>query len=296
MRRMIDAHDAKARETGARIVHTCGFDSIPSDLGVLMMQEYMRAQHDGHCGSIRYYLVHVRGGFSGGTVASLLQARGEAAADRTTRRVMANPYALDPDPKQGGPDGRDRMNVRFSRELGKWTGPFLMASINTRVVRRSNALLGHPRGRDFRYSEAMSFGRGARGMLAAAGFTAGLGAFFCATRVPPLRRFLEKRVLPAPGEGPSAEARERGSFTVRLFGEGLSRRTGNTVRLQGTVAAKGDPGAAATARMLAESALCLALDDVPAEGGVHTPASSMGMRLVHRLRRAGMTFEVKELA
>jgi short subunit dehydrogenase-like uncharacterized protein len=295
MRRMIDAHHARARETGARIVHTCGFDSIPSDLGVLMLQEHMREHHGGHCDRVRYYVMRMLGGASGGTVASLLQAVDETAADRSVLRVLGNPHALSPEPRRGTPEERDQLGVRYSEEIGRWTGPFVMAAVNTRVVRRSNALLGYPWGRDFLYSEVWAFAPGVKGMLLASGMTVGLGAFLVAMRVPPVRRLLEKRVLPAPGEGPSAEQRERGYFEVRLIGEGASPRTGRTVRLEGTVAAQGDPGYAATSRMLAESALCLAFDEVPSEGGVLTPASSMGLRLVERLRRAGMTFEAREV-
>ncbi|HSP78791.1 MAG TPA: saccharopine dehydrogenase NADP-binding domain-containing protein, partial [Myxococcaceae bacterium] len=164
IRRMIDAHHEQARETGARIVHTCGFDSIPSDLGVLMLQEYMREQHGGHCSSVHYYLTRGRGGVSGGTVASLLQAVEESTADRSVRRILGNPHALDPEPRRGTPEEKDQMGVRYSEELGQWTGPFVMASVNTRVVRRSNALLGYPWGRDFLYSETPGLGSGVKGM------------------------------------------------------------------------------------------------------------------------------------
>jgi short subunit dehydrogenase-like uncharacterized protein len=294
MRKMIDAHHAQARESGARIVHTCGFDSIPSDLGVLMLQEYMREQHGSPCGRVRLYVTKMRGGFSGGTVASALQTMDDVQADPSLRRVLGNPHGLDPEPGRSRPEEKDQLGVRYSEELGQWTGPFMMSGVNTRVVRRSNALLGHPWGRDFLYSEVSAYGPGPRGLLTASGVTAGLGAFMALSSVPALRRQLERRVLPAPGEGPSAEERERGFFEMRLVGEGTSARTGRPVTLEGKVAASGDPGYAATARMLSEAALCLAFDDLPAEGGVLTPATSMGMRLVERLRRGGMTFDVKE--
>nr|AYM53421.1 saccharopine dehydrogenase [Melittangium lichenicola] len=296
MRRMIDAHDAQARESGARIVHTCGFDSIPSDLGTLMLQEHMRAQHGGHCDRVRMYVTKASGGVSGGTISSALRMLEEVEQDPSLRRVLANAHALDPEPKQlpRRPEERDQMGVRYSEELGRWTGPFFMASVNTRVVRRSNALLGHPWGKDFLYSEAMSFAPGVRGLAVASGFTAALGAFFAAASVAPVRKQLEQRVLPAPGTGPSEEQRENGSFAMKFFSEGLAPQSGRRVKLEGKVAAKGDPGYAATARMLAESALCLAFDDVPSAGGVLTPASGMGTRLIERLRKAGMTFEVHE--
>ncbi|MBM7113289.1 saccharopine dehydrogenase family protein [Archangium primigenium] len=292
MRRMIDAHHTQARESGARIVHTCGFDSIPSDLGVLMMQEAMRERHGSHLDQVRYYTVKMSGGVSGGTAASMTQMFDELEKDPSLRRVMGNPHALDPEPRRGRPEERDQMGLRYSEELGQWTGPFFMASVNTRVVRRSNALLGYPWGKDFLYSEASAFGRGVKGLLTASGMVAGLGAFFGVASVPALRRQLEKHVLPAPGEGPTPEQREKGYFVVKLLGEGTSQ-AGARVRLEGKVAAKGDPGYAATSRMLAEAALCLAFDDVKAEGGVLTPASSMGTTLIERLRRAGMTFDVQ---
>jgi short subunit dehydrogenase-like uncharacterized protein len=292
MRKMIDAHHAQARESGARIVHTCGFDSIPSDLGALMLQEYMREHHASHCDRIRFFVTKMRGGLSGGTAASALQTMDDIQADPSLRRVLGNPHGLDPEPRRGRPEERDQMGVRYSQELGRWTGPFFMAPVNTRVVRRSNALLGYPWGQDFLYSEAASFARGPKGLLTAATVAGGLGAFFLAASVPVVRRQLEKRVLPAPGTGPSAEEREHGCFEILLLGDGKSQK-GDSVKLEGKVAAQGDPGYAATARMLSESALCLAFDPIPTEGGVLTPATSMGMKLVERLRRAGMTFEVK---
>ncbi|QQR41896.1 saccharopine dehydrogenase NADP-binding domain-containing protein [Myxococcus xanthus] len=296
MRRMIDAHHEQARQSGARIVHTCGFDSIPSDLGVLMMQEHMREHHGGHLDAVRLYMGPMRGGASGGTAASMVQAMEEASTDRSVRRIMAHPHALDPVPGRWRPESKDALGVHYSQELGQWTGPFFMATVNTRVVRRSNALLGHPWGENFRYAEVASYGAGPKGLLRATGVTAGLGGVVAAMQVKPLRTLLEKKVLPAPGEGPSLEAREKGFFVAQLRGEGTSPRTGKQVRLKGKVAAQGDPGYAATSRMLAESALCLALDDTPTTGGVLTPASAMGMRLVERLRRAGMTFQVEELS
>jgi short subunit dehydrogenase-like uncharacterized protein len=297
MRRMIDAHHEQARASGARLVHTCGFDSIPSDLGTLMMQEHMREKHGGHLGSVRLYMGPTRGGASGGTVASVMQAMEEVAVDRSVRRVLVNPHALDPDPRQPrNPAERDLATVRYSQELGQWTGPFVMASVNTRVVRRSHALLGYPWGRDFLYTEVASYGTGVKGLTRATSMTAGLGGFFVALQVKPLRKLLESKVLPAPGQGPTVEERERGFFVAQLLGEGTSPRTGREVKLKGKVAAKGDPGYAATARMLSEAALSLAFDANPTQGGVLTPASCMGMRLVERLRKAGMTFEVQELA
>jgi short subunit dehydrogenase-like uncharacterized protein len=167
-----------------------------------------------------------------------------------------------------------------------------MAAINTRIVRRTNALLGYAYGRDFRYSEAMSFAPGPKGLLQAAAVTAGTAGMAAALVAPPLRKMV-RRFLPAAGEGPSRAERESGYFTSRLYGSFVAR--GQTVKLVGTVKGTSDPGYGETAKMISESALCLLVDpSIRQQGGVLTPASCMGMQLVGRLRHAGMTFEVRE--
>ena len=186
------------------------------------------------------------------------------------------------------------MGVRFDRDSGRWTGPFVMAAINTRIVRRSNAMLDYAYGKDFRYDEAMSFGPGAKGFLQATALTVGLAGFAGAVSVAPLRALLEAKVLPAPGQGPSKADREAGFFTSRLYGD-VTTKDGRTVKLLGTVKGQQDPGYGETAKMISESAFSLLRDaGIRQEGGVLTPASCMGMPLVERLKRAGMTFEVKE--
>jgi short subunit dehydrogenase-like uncharacterized protein len=179
------------------------------------------------------------------------------------------------------------MGVRYDEDLGMWVGPFVMAAINTRVVRRSNALMGYPYGRKFRYSEQMSFGSGPKAAITAGAVAAGMAAFVGGASVKPIRSLLQKTVLPDPGEGPSREDRERGFFVVRLLGK---TRAGQELR--GRVEGQNDPGYGETAKMLSESALCLARADLTAKGGIRTPASTMGMALVERLRDAGMVFRV----
>jgi short subunit dehydrogenase-like uncharacterized protein len=290
VRAMIDAHHERARATGARIVHCCGYDSIPSDLGTLMLQDLAREAFESRCVEVKCFAGEQKGGMSGGTAASIVEIAEEASRDAGVRRLMMDPYALDPRRGERGPDGRDQMGVRWDADLAMWTGPFLMAAINGRVVRRTNAMLGYAWGRDFRYREAMSFGKGPRGLLLAAGVSAGTAAGFAAMAIGPLRRMVAGRFLPAPGEGPSKEVRENGFFVTRLVGT-LSDRAR---KLRGTVRGTSDPGYGETAKMLSESAVCLALDGdgIRREGGVLTPASCMGMRLVQRLRDAGMTFDV----
>lgn len=290
VRAAIDEHHARAVETGARIVCCCGYDSIPSDLGVFMLHQ--RARSLGlTLGRVKYFAGESRGGFSGGTVASMLNLFELAAGDPSLRRTMANPHALDPDGH--GPDGRDQTDVRYDRDLGQWTAPFVMAAVNTRVVRRSNALLGDAYGPGFRYAEAMSFGPGPKGFALSAAVTVGLGAFVGAVMVPPLRKVLAERVLPSPGEGPSKAARDNGFFVSRLVAETVG---GTPSTLRGRVEGRSDPGYGETAKMLGESALCLARDaaELPPGGGVLTPASAMGARLLERLRAAGMTFTVQD--
>jgi short subunit dehydrogenase-like uncharacterized protein len=289
IRRMIDRHHDEAGRSGARIVHCCGFDSVPSDLGTLMLVTAAE-ERGGRLREVKLFAGESRGGFSGGTVASMMNVMDEAK-DPAVRRILGDPYALYPTDAPRGEDGPDQRGVRFDPDLGMWTGPFIMASVNTRVVRRSNALLGFRYGRDFHYSEATSTGRGPAGLARAAALAGGLGAFAGAMALGPTRKLIGKK-LPVPGEGPSQETRERGYFVIRLVGKGEA--DGHPLELRGRVEGTQDPGYGETAKMLGEAALCLAVDgpELGAPGGVRTPASTMGMRLVERLRNAGMVFDV----
>ena len=295
VRKMIDAHHTRAEASGARIVHCCGFDSIPSDLGTFMVETAMRERHGRPARVVR--CLQASNGFavSGGTVASMLESAREATTDRDVRRVLADPYSLVPGGERSR-DQRDQLGVRWDPDFDQWSGPFALATTNSRVVMRSNALLGYAYGRDFRYGEAMSAGKGARGWLQATGMAVGTVAFFTAAAIPPTRWLLEKTVLPAPGDGPSKEARERGRFTTRFvaIADGDGERPGTT-RLFGAVHGMQDPGYGETAKMLSEAALCLALDErVPKRGGILTPAACMGGPLIERLRAAGMKLETTE--
>ena len=288
IRQMIDAHHELATRTGARIVHCCGFDSIPSDLGVAVLQREMTERFGGPADDVVSLFGETRGQIGGGTAATML-ATLDAARDPAVRRVLADPYALDPAPRVGGPDGRDATGLGYEKRLGLLTAPFVMASINTRIVRRTNAILGYPYGRDFHYREVMSLPRSARGVARGIGMMAGLGGMVVAARSRRLRPLLEKR-LPKPGEGPSAEVRARGHFIVRILGEHVE--SGD--RRLAIVSDKLDPGHGSTAKMLGESVLCLAFDPLPSPGGVLTPAAAMGWTLVERLRGAGMQLEVTD--
>ncbi|MDP3570435.1 MAG: saccharopine dehydrogenase, partial [Archangium sp.] len=275
-----------AKTTGARIVHTCGFDSIPSDLGVLALTEAM-----GPLVKATYVVEILKGGFSGGTVASALNGLDEAKTDKTKRRALTDPYALSPDranePKLG--DERDLSTFRFDDFTGQWIAPFIMASVNTRVVRRSNALQGYAYGKQLRYAEVTGLKRGPAAAVKAAVMTAGLGAFVGSLMFGPTRKLVESW-LPKPGEGPSEETRKAGFLRVRIFGE-AENGTRKTVLIEG----KGDPGYQLTSLLLGESALCLARDEakLPNVAGVLTPATAMGRVLTDRLVAAGMVFRIE---
>jgi len=289
MRESIDRCHPAAAASGARIVHACGFDSIPSDLGVLLLHGAAAADGAGELEDVTFVLSAMRGGFSGGTLASMRGQLDEVRGGRSLLAVVKDPYALSPD-RAAEPDlGRqgDLQTVTRDDELG-WLAPFVMASINTRVVRRSNALQGWAYGRRFRYREVMSVGDGPLAPVKGAGVVAGLGGLVAGLSFGPTRAVLD-RVLPSPGDGPGEAARRKGFFRIDLHA-----RTSGGRRYRARVAAQGDPGYAATAVMFGETALCLALDGgrLPGGGGVLTPATAMGSVLVERLRGAGQTYEV----
>lgn len=286
VRAMIDQYHDEAKKTGARIVHCCGFDSIPSDLGALMVQNAYKERYGRYANEVKMAVGRMSGAFSGGTFASMLNIVEEMGRDPSLRKVLGDPYALNPKGVRG-PDKGDQNGVRHDEHVG-WTAPFVMAAINTRVVRRSHALMGQPWGDDFRYSEVMSTGKGAKGFARAAAVAGAIGGFVAGIALPLTRPLLVKR-LPAPGEGPSPEERKRGRYEIHH----VAIADGQVLR--GRVADDRDPGYGSTAVMLSESALCLTLegDRLQTEGGILTPAAAMGPHLIERLRNAGLTFAVE---
>jgi short subunit dehydrogenase-like uncharacterized protein len=289
MRRMIDEHSVSARASGARLVHSCGFDSIPSDLGVLFVHNAMRDRAEDNCAYIKYRAAAFKGGFSGGTVASMMHMMEQAQRDPTLRVLLAKPYALNPAESPGGLDGPDINSPRFDADFDSYVAPFVMSGINTRIVRRSNALLQHRYGHEFRYDEATLMGAGGSGFAKALASAMGTGAMTGASAVGPLRRLLQ-RVLPKPGEGPTVEQQEAGYFRIELFARALGD---HKIAVRAEVEGDRDPGYGSTAKMLAQSAICLARDDIEVAGGFWTPASAMGELLIERLhQRAGVTFKL----
>ena len=292
--RQIQAHHENARAKGTRIVHCCGFDSIPSDLGTLALQDEAIARHGRPCAYVNFYLVGARGGFSGGTAASMVETLQEAREDRQVRRVLRDPFSLASKASALRPKQREQSGVRWAPDLGAWTGPFIMAPVNERVVRRTNMLLGQRYGENFRYAEAQATGSGPAGWVKASGLTAGYVGFLGAMSFGPSRQLVERFVLPDAGEGPSAEQMDRGFFKIKLLGH--LEREGREPELRAEVSLGLDPGYKGTALMLSEAACCLALSarQLESEGGVMTPGSAMGHALLERLRDAGMTIEVKD--
>ena len=289
MRDTIDRFDATARESGARVVHTCGFDSIPSDMGVLLLHEAA-----GELEETTLVVRRVKGGVSGGTIDSMRDTVDQVRADRSLLKLLMDPYALSPD-RGAEPDlgsEKDLRGPEYSDDLGTWFGPFVMAPVNTRVVRRSNALQDWSYGRRFRYREVMAFGDGITGRLRALGVAGAVGGLAAGLAIPPTR-FVLDRMLPDPGQGPKEELVRKGFFEIEIHA-----RTPSGERWVCHVAAQGDPGYGATSVMLGESALCLALDGdrLPDRAGVLTPAAAMGTALADRLRAAGQTLEVTRVS
>lgn len=292
IKRMIDKYEDTAKASGARIVHCCGFDSLPSDLGVYFLQQTAEARFGAPCTRVKMRVKAMRGNFSGGTVASLTNVAKEVRRDPALRRELANPYSICP---AGYKPELRQPNVKapeYDRDAKAWAAPFVMAAINTRVVQRSNALSNQAYGADFSYDEALLTGRGTRGRLTAYAVTAALGGFMLGTSIAPSRALLKRFVLPKPGEGPSPEAQEKGFFDIRFFGH-----TAAGEALAVKVTGDRDPGYGSTSKMLGEAAACLALDTdrQTYPGGFWTPATLFDGRLIERLEHnAGVTFSVVE--
>jgi short subunit dehydrogenase-like uncharacterized protein len=290
IRRMLSRYEDTARKSGARIVHCCGFDSIPSDLGVFFLQRESMRRFGEPCTRVKMRVKAIRGGVSGGTVASIMNIVKEAATDPQLRKELANPYSLCPGgyaPLVRQPDVRF---AEYDSDFEAWVAPFIMSAINTRIVQRTNALTKQAYGAGFRYDEAMLAGRGLRGRMTALGIAAGLAGFMVAGAIGPARRALERFVLPAPGSGPSPEAQQQGFYDLRFLG-----RTDDGRSIMVKVTGDRDAGYGSTSKMLAQAATFLARDLPKAEkpGGFWTPATIFGDRLIERLEKhSGIAFTV----
>ncbi len=288
IKKMLNRYESDAKASGARIVHCTGFDSIPSDLGVHFLQREAKKQLGRTCQEVKMRIKNMRGEASGGTIATALNIAKEIKKDPQVKRDLVNPYALCP-PDHGFKARQPNIKVDFDPTFKKWFGPFFMASINTRIVHRSNALSNNAYGDDFIYSEGMMTGPGFKGKLRARSIYWGLGAFFAGASIGPIRAFLARFVLPKPGEGPSKEAQQQGFYDFRFVGT-----TAQGQQLMTQVHGDMDPGYGSTAKIMAQAAACLAFD-VPADtaGGFWTTATLLGDPLIERLENhAGLTFKV----
>jgi short subunit dehydrogenase-like uncharacterized protein len=317
---MIMRYEREAQLSGARIVHCCGFDSIPSDLGVWHLQQAAIKRFGEPCKNVNMRVMTMKGGASGGTVASLVNVVKAASGSAELRKQLKDPYSL------CGPHYAPKLKleeVRFAsydRNFRTWVGPFVMAAINTRIVLRTFALVGPQYGEGFAYDEAMMTGPGPLGRLSAIALAGSIAGFVMGVALPPTRWALAKFVLPKPGEGPSRAAQKNGSFDLRFAG-----KTPGGKLMISKVSGDRDPGYGSTAKMLSEAAICLALDRekkmplLPANsvghelrpkgiranparaawaeqpGGFWTPAALFGDALIERLEaKAGLNFKILE--
>ena len=272
MHKMIADHSAAAEKSGARIIFSCGFDSIPFDLGVLFLQNYAKETLGSTVSRVKGRVRSMKGTFSGGTLASFRATMAAAGKDRNLIGVLRNPFSLTP-----GFEGADQPlgnKPEFDTSIDTWVAPFVMASINTKNIHRSNMLMGHMYGEDFVYDEMLVTGSGDRGEAVA-------------------KAVAEDNSMAndprKPGEGPSKEERETGFYDVLMVGE---HSDGRSVRI--SVKGDKDPGYGSTSKMIAESAVCLVKNPDLASGGIWTPAPAMGEKLIERLEaHAGLTFAVE---
>jgi len=287
MRQMIDKHQEAAQANGVKIVHSCGFDSIPSDMGVYFIQREAKAQKGQRAKKISMRVAAMKGGLSGGTYASLSKVMEQAQQDKSIYKVLTNPYGLNPTDQQEGEDRPDLMSVVFDKTSQSYVGPFIMAGINTKVVRRSNVLSNYSYGKDFQYDEATLSGKGFKGKMR--GILAAIPLMFMTAKPKSVLKSIANKLLPKPGEGPNKEQRENGFYNLRFY---VTLEDGSSA--MGKVTGDKDPGYGSTSKMLGETAVCLAVDELPKISGVLTPSVAMGDALLQRLEQSsGLTFSFK---
>ena len=285
MYKMINCYHEEAKINGSKIVHACGFDSIPSDMGVYFIQKEAKSRRGGIAQKIKMRVAAISGAISGGTYASLSQVLEEAQKDKMVYKILTNPYSLNPENEQFGEDNLDLKNVIFDQASQSWIGPFVMASINTKVVRRSNFLNNYAYGKSFRYDEGTIFGKGFFGRIKGILSTILIGLFMSAKHGTLLKKGLDF-LLPIPGEGPTKRKMEQGFFNLRFY---ITLDDGSVAFAK--VTGDMDPGYGSSSKMLAESAVCLAKDKLSNTSGVLTPSVAMGDSLLKRLEKnAGLTF------
>ena len=280
IRKMIDLYHDKAIDNNVKIVNSCGYDSIPSDMGVYFINKNLSKKNL----KIKMRVTGTKGGYSGGTYASMQNIIKEASLDREVRKSLTNPYGLNPVGEQKGNDKRDLSSVVYDSEIKSWIAPFLMAGINTRIVRRSNALSKYKYGKGFKYDESIMTGQGIKGRLN--GIMLSIPLIFLAAKPGSLLNKISSFFVPKPGDGPNKKERESGYFSSRFF---VFDEESNASVFK--VTGDRDPGYGSTSKMLAESAVCIAKDNLEAKFGVLTPSYAMGDHILNRLiSKAGLTF------
>ena len=281
IRKMIDLHHEEAIRNQVKIVNSCGYDSIPSDMGVYFINKNLSKKNL----TIKMRVTGTKGGYSGGTYASMQNIIKEASSDREVRKSLTNPYGLNPVGEQSGHDKRDLSSVVFDKKIKSWIAPFLMAGINTKIVRRSNALSNYNYGKDFKYDEAVMTGKGIKGQLA--GIMLSIPLILLAAKPGSILNKIFSFFVPKPGQGPDKKERESGYFSSKFFvfdehsNSSIFKVTGDR-----------DPGYGSTSKMLAESAVCLAKDNLDNTFGIITPSYAMGNNILERLvSNAGLSFK-----
>ena len=280
---MIDKYHSKAKENKIKIINSCGFDSIPSDMGVFYSQKNLFEKTGKYANIINMRVAGAKGGISGGTYNSLSNVLEEARVDKEVRKTLTNPYGLNPIGKQNGPDKTDLQTVIFDKISNSWIAPFVMAGINTKIVRRSHALIDFKYGSDFSYDEATLSGKGVLGQVK--GYLSLIPIFLATRKKGSFIKNIVDYILPKSGEGPSQKTRISGYYNLRFY---LTQQ--DKIYLSKVIGDM-DPGYGSTSKMLAESAVCLALDKTPETYGILTPSVALGNPLLKRLQEnAGLTF------
>ena len=289
IRKIIDTFNEKAKKQKIKIVNSCGFDSIPSDMGVYFCQSNYYKENGEYANEINMRVAGTRGGFSGGTYNSLTNVIHEASLNKSVRKILNNPYGLNPINEQSGPDKKDLKSVEYDNEAKSWIAPFVMAGINTKIVRRSNALLNYKYGNSFLYSEAVLVGNGILGKII--GYLSLIPILMVIQKKGSVIKKIVDLFVPKAGEGPSKKQRENGFFSLKFF------FGNNRQRYLAKVTGDMDPGYGSTSKMLAECAICLALDDTLNENyGVITPSVAFEENILERLQNnAGLEFSMKKI-
>ena len=283
IRKMIDKYHSKAKKNKIKIINSCGFDSIPSDMGVFYSQKRLFEKTGKYANKINMRVAGAKGGISGGTYNSLSNVLEEAREDKEVRKTLTNPYGLNPIDKQNGPDKADLQRVIFDKISDSWIAPFVMAGINTKIVRRSHALIDFKYGSDFSYDEATLSGKGVLGQVK--GYLSLIPIFLATRKKGSFIKNIVDYILPKSGEGPSQKTRISGYYNLRFY---LTQQ--DKIYLSKVIGDM-DPGYGSTSKMLAESAVCLALDKTPETYGILTPSVALGNPLLKRLQEnAGLTF------